>query len=500
MLYLEKIPRRGKLHALLGCPEEDTENFFFRIPVEDFSPPPRPGTAVSFSHYRENCSGPVGFKKKYPCPSGFAPVFLSVGSETPFTIRGRCADSPINPRKIFFEWSPIGSDPTFTIKYSFFRNEFPKKLFFGVEAETSLTLSNRKNATGIHPFLDRGVYHGDMSIHHVPPPTPTPTEPTDFVPPPSFLKELSTAPLFNFLFAIGIPENSAIPTLGFADFLDLSKDPKTSLHTFEEAVLKKYTLLAKDERAPLAPNATTFLRRLAANKGNKNASNKGVLIFTGRWPGLDLKSSFSLASRFVETKTFSVFLSASAHPLSTPENCAELNPHVCGNSTAAFIENRFFLPKIGFGEELFSGADISFGLFHNQKHLFLLKWRAPQPLPPSSPMFFPPTHYIFTEYAPPPAKFSGSENGDGFFLASFDKTDKGKNLEALHQAGVTLRALPDPDQVSPVFQNFQIFSPDLSFENLSHITPNPSTPAPPPSKNFFVALTLLLCLVLLLTI
>ena len=443
---------------------------------------------------------PWDLKKNTPAPPVLLQFFYLSARRPPSPSGAVVLTAPSTPENFFLNGPQSGRTPPLQSSTRFSATNFPKKLFFGVEAETSLTLSNRKNATGIHPFLDRGVYHGDMSIHHVPPPTPTPTEPTDFVPPPSFLKELSTASLFNFLFAIGIPENSAIPTLGFADFLDLSKDPKTSLHTFEEAVLKKYTLLAKDERAPLAPNATTFLRRLAANKGNKNASNKGVLIFTGRWPGLDLKSSFSLASRFVETKTFSVFLSASAHPLSTPENCAELNPHVCGNSTAAFIENRFFLPKIGFGEELFSGADISFDLFHNQKHLFLLKWRAPQPLPPSSPMFFPPTHYIFTEYAPPPAKFSGSENGDGFFLASFDKTDKGKNLEALHQAGVTLRALPDPDQVSPVFQNFQIFSPDLSFENLSHITPNPSTPAPPPSKNFFVALTLLLCLVLLLTI
>ena len=270
----------------------------------------------------------------------------------------------------------------------------------------------------------------------------------------------------------------ALPTLNFSDFLNLSKNPKTSLNNYEESILKKYTTIAGDAQNPLAPLASTFLRRLAANKGNKNANNKSVLIFSGRWGGLDLKSSFSLATRFLEANTFSVFLTASAHPLSTPENCAELNPHVCGNSTASYIESRFFLPKIGFGEELFPGGGLSFDLFHNQKHIFLIKWMAPQALPPQSPMFFTPTPYTFTHYTPPPPKFSGSENGDGFFLASFDKTEKGKNLEALHQAGVTVRALPDPDQVSPVFQNFQVFSPDLSFEDFSKLVspPHPNYP------------------------
>ena len=184
ILYTEKASRQGKLHALVGCPDEPEDNFFFRIPLEEFSPLPRPATLISFSYLPFGCSGPVGFRKKYPCRTGSDPSFLNEDPSASISLKGHCADNPTNAKKFFFTWAPIFSDPSFTIKYSFFLSELPKKFFFGVEADTSITLRNKKRATGMHPSILSGAYHGDISIPHTPH-IPIPVEPLDSVPPPS---------------------------------------------------------------------------------------------------------------------------------------------------------------------------------------------------------------------------------------------------------------------------------------------------------------------------
>ena len=63
VLYLEKAPRQNKLHALVGCLDENTEKRFFRIPIEDFSSPPPAQEPPFFSAItRSLAPAPSGLK------------------------------------------------------------------------------------------------------------------------------------------------------------------------------------------------------------------------------------------------------------------------------------------------------------------------------------------------------------------------------------------------------------------------------------------------------
>ena len=54
------------------------------------------------------------------------------------------------------------------------------------------------------------------------------SEPTTNVLPQAFLQELSESPKFNFVCAVGVPENPFIPSLSFKDYMDVRDGPVAS--------------------------------------------------------------------------------------------------------------------------------------------------------------------------------------------------------------------------------------------------------------------------------
>ena len=114
---------------------------------------------------------------------------------------------------------------------------------------------------------------------------------------------------------------------------------------------------------------------------------------------------------------FPVFVAAQAHPLPTTENCYEPNPHLTGNSTAEFIESRFFFPTpVGMGEDIL--GHLNFDLAHNAKNFFFLKIRKSYKDLSNINMFAKPTPVEFKNYKGPKITHTGSEILDQYVLAS----------------------------------------------------------------------------------
>ena len=106
--------------------------------------------------------------------------------------------------------------------------------------------------------------------------------------------------------------------------------------------------------------------------------NKNVLIVPGLWKELLLHSAYSLAEIFLGTARFGfgVFVAVAAHPLSTPQNCTELNPQVFGNFSFSCMEKRFVSPfPIGTGEAHFSSDEVDFTIARNAKFFFFAKMK-----------------------------------------------------------------------------------------------------------------------------
>ena len=100
---------------------------------------------------------------------------------------------------------------------------------------------------------------------------------------------------------------------------------------------------------------------------NNPSGEKSVLLFLGRWEGFGLKAAQELAQKILTTSSFKVFVAVRAHPLSTAENVAELNPQFFGNNSLSDIEERIFSnAPVGMGEEVF--GEVCYNFSHNVKN------------------------------------------------------------------------------------------------------------------------------------
>ena len=146
---------------------------------------------------------------------------------------------------------------------------------------------------------------------------------------------------FNTLFAIGLPDNEVLPTLSFKDFTNLVNHRSVTWPGIERCLGEKYLELSKN---PDDVVSGIFMNKIHQHKGNKSTGAKSILLFPNIWGNLGLRDAFNLAETLLQESGFSVFIAVSAHPLTTIDNAAEINPHVCGSSAFPGVET-VFLPN-----------------------------------------------------------------------------------------------------------------------------------------------------------
>ena len=262
--------------------------------------------------------------------------------------------------------------------------------------------------------------------------------------------------LFNTLFAIGLPDNNIVPTLSFKDFSDLVNHRAVTWAGIERRLGEKYLELAKNLDDTVSG---VFLNKIHQHRGNKNTGAKSILIVPDIWGNLGLRDAFNLAEVLLQESGFSVFIAVSAHPLTTPDNAAEINPHVCGSSAFPVVDTCFFSNTlIGLGEFNFLG-DIDFTFSRSARKFFFLKMKK-NSKSNFSGMFLKPSLFDFSTYRGPSSRKTGSEVSDQFVLVSLSKSQK-PLLDKLPAAGIFSKTIPDPDGVSPFFSGVQLYSPEI---------------------------------------
>ena len=167
------------------------------------------------------------------------------------------------------------------------------------------------------------------------------------IPPDEFLHDVANHPVFGGQIAIGLPENVFFPTLSYSDFFNIDRRHGLNWASILKCVRRKYERLA-----PTCTVAAGFSKLLEQFSGGD--LGRTLLIFPNRWPQFDLRAAFSLAQIILSQSALNVFVVAHAHPLSTPENAHELNPHLTGYSSLAEVEERIFVGcPVGLGEARF---------------------------------------------------------------------------------------------------------------------------------------------------
>ena len=151
--------------------------------------------------------------------------------------------------------------------------------------------------------------------------------------------DLINMPAFNPLFIIGAPENNVLPSFSFNDYRVLSNSRITTWGLYEKKIHEKYSALLK--RDPSDSKAGVFVDRLVKHRNNLN---KTILLLPGCWEDFNFRTAFDLAINFASQSTcgFEFVVACQARAGSTPENCHELNPHICGNILSSNISQRFF--------------------------------------------------------------------------------------------------------------------------------------------------------------
>ena len=164
------------------------------------------------------------------------------------------------------------------------------------------------------------------------------------IPPEEFLHDVANHPVFGGQIAIGLPENVFLPTLSYSDFFNIDRRHGLNWVSILKCVRRKYELLA-----PTCSVAAGFFKLLEKFSGGD--FGRSLLIFPNRGLQFDLRAAFSFAQTILSQSALNVFVVAHAHPLSTPENAHELNPHLTGYSSLAEVEERIFVGcPVGLGE------------------------------------------------------------------------------------------------------------------------------------------------------
>ncbi len=418
-----------------------SEGSFFRIPVDSYGQLPKTLTPIVF---RPSVSfgRPFGFKKTLTFMGTFVRVWAKGDRDfrvTPF-LSGHFERN--GHRKVTFV-----TNPSRALENSL-RVTFTTSLPMTWHSPVEVNFSTLPPPSSPEPFI--------RTINPLPSLSPSvpQEEPLDGVLPEEFLMEVAAHSLFKVHFAVGIPENSVVPTVDFKDFSSLTQTPGTvSWKSVEQKIGQKYFTQSKNPENSLA---SKFVDRINAHKKNPSGA-KSVLLFPGRWENFSLLDAYALGQSILNESGFSVFVCVLGHPQTTLQNAHELNPHLCGNSSYAQVEERFFFSSpVGLGDVVL-GGELDFGLVSNQKPLFFLKLKKHFKPFGFREMFARVTPFHFTTYKAPTVKATGSEVSDQYLLASVVKGDK-KILEALPAADIQVFPLPDPYRVCPTFQNVQLHS------------------------------------------
>ena len=123
-------------------------------------------------------------------------------------------------------------------------------------------------------------------------------------------------------------ENDSFPTLPYDAFCYLTRSNLLSFSNIHKAALHHYKGLAEKEGAS-GGRATLFLLKLRELPSCPGS----VLLFPGRWSTFTALDAESLAQEILKGTSLRVFTLRVAHPLTTEETAAELNPHLTGGSS-----------------------------------------------------------------------------------------------------------------------------------------------------------------------
>ena len=144
--------------------------------------------------------------------------------------------------------------------------------------------------------------------------------------PPTFLEDLRDSPVFSVHIAIGIPENSVVPTLSYSDFSALSSVNSVNWQNIKKYVSDKYEKRSKggDEVA------LRFVKALTEHKANLDGSHS-ILVAPGFWQKFaNARDGMNLAQSILSSSNFKVFLLVTGHSASNGFNAQEFNPHIMG--------------------------------------------------------------------------------------------------------------------------------------------------------------------------
>ena len=189
-----------------------------------------------------------------------------------------------------------------------------------------------------------------------------------------------------------------------------------------------------------------------------------MLLVPGLWKELSLNTVYNLAESFLSTPGFGfgVFVAVAAHPLTTPTNLTELNPHVCGNFSFPIMEKRFFSQvPIGTGEENFFSGEVDFTIARNAKSFFFVKMKRKEvgkKEVEETPKMFEAAHFFsFPTYKGLPLKKAASDISEQFALFSIEKKFK-ESFSCFLRANVPFKPLQDSYGICPFFSQCQIYS------------------------------------------
>ena len=326
----------------------ESEGKFFRVSLSSFySPLPQPFTPVLFST-SFSPSAPLGFGKLATFSGTFGSVYSEgVSALHPHLIEGYFV-AALSPGRMTFCWNPQKAF-TSPIKLTVFKSIFPSlKMDTEVRLRWSIRPPSKSSKDGrAFPFPQNfESLAADVSLV---------SEPTFGIPPQLFLEELTKHPTFNFHIGIGLPENEFFPTLSYSSFFSLHTSNSINWTSISRYIYDKYIELEKKKN----PWAAKFVFY--------PSGEKSVLLFPGRWEGFGLKAAQELAQKILATSSFKVFVAVRAHPLSTAENVAEVNPQFFGNNSLSDIEERiFYNAPVGMGEEVF--GEVCYNFSHNVKN------------------------------------------------------------------------------------------------------------------------------------
>ena len=271
--------------------------------------------------------------------------------------------------------------------------------------------------------------------------------------PPTFLQDLRDSDEFSVHIAIGIPENSVVPTLSYSDFNALS-----SVNSVNWQNIKKYIHAKYEKRAQAGDDEVA--KRFSASLTEHKANLKGkfsVLVAPGFWQNFaSIPQALRLAQSIISSSNFKVFVIASGHKASNAFNAHELNPHIMGYILDKEVTDRFFrTAPVCLGE--YVGQDLRVDLEQNVHNFFLMAVQRFVKVPPVNAAMLRPLNLFNPKtYVSSAASFYTGE--DSFFVSCAQKDRKVLDFVPFGDAGIRRRLVPDYGRVWYNYSTSELFT------------------------------------------